>query len=226
MASPTSPGSGQPGGLKKPTGNSNKAPILNQSMKEDAWIKKLLDAVENNNSDTVDELLFIQKSKTKDLKETSRDAYGVKGLVEALFAAIRLDRSSLAKRLIKVPRIDLSERKGPLEKTALHQAVAMNRGYITEILLERPDRVSFIDLGDSNDRTALHEAIYCDNKAAFAELLEFGASIDALDKQGMTPLHFAIWQDKITPMARKLASGYSAEVNTRDHFGKSPSFRI
>ncbi|KAK3386480.1 ankyrin repeat protein, partial [Podospora didyma] len=77
------------------------------------------------------------------------------------------------------------------KRTPLHQAVIMGRIEVVEELLRHSECARFIDLGDINDRAAIHEAAARGHIDTLQMLLHSGAQVDVHDKMGMTPLHLA-----------------------------------
>ena len=106
-------------------------------------------------------------------------------------------------------------------KTPLHHAA--ERGNMEAVL--RLYRASNLDL-DSQDvkgRTALHLAIV--SKAPRSDsvmplLLNFKANISAADRQGRTPLHYAVWKTNLPK--QQFLHNFDTPVNIRDENGWTP----
>lgn len=206
---------------------------------EEEWSKKLVAAVNDGAAETVHMLLKVRRDAIRGSKDAeSEETFGDQGLLDALFAAIKENRSEIAKQLIKTRGIKLT-RQDDRKSTALHEAVAMGRTDVVRELLDHAKVVRYIDLGNDLGRAALHEAAGRGNDELVQLLLASGADIDVLDDQDMTPLHLVICLRKdstggeedeqpinnarvLLRMAKRLLSRYGARVNTKDQFSKKP----
>ena len=75
-----------------------------------------------------------------------------------------------------------------------------------------------VDTPDAHDgATALHSAAFFDRREVMGWLLKRGATIDAGDEAGRTPVMHALAGDKLQAAALLLAWG--AKADARDHFG-------
>ncbi|MDA3955988.1 ankyrin repeat domain-containing protein, partial [Oceanispirochaeta sp.] len=78
-----------------------------------------------------------------------------------------------------------------------------------------------IDTRDEMGRTALMRAVWMDNSEAVSRLLSSGADPNLKDKNGQTPLYFALqFSENESLLSLLLNSG--AEVDTVDNRGRSP----
>jgi ankyrin repeat protein len=75
--------------------------------------------------------------------------------------------------------------------------------------------------------TALHRAAYGGHRQIAQVLLDAGADLNAKDKQGFTPLHWAVYESLLLPEAQEVAKLLvvrGADVNARDREGSTPLF--
>jgi ankyrin repeat protein len=158
------------------------------------------------------------------------------GEATALFAALNASQKEAAELLIKAPKIVLATQTSLSKRTALHEAVALNNAPLVQILLERCETAHYIDAKDCDGRTALHQAVCFSAYPVIIHLLNYGANVDELDAQHLSPLHLLILNPFRTYeylkrtidthyVARALIN-YAAEVNTTADSGtKLPSIK-
>ena len=209
-------------------------------MKESEWTKSLADAARDDDSAfTIPFLLRTRRTILR--KPHGPKEYGEKCIIDCLFDT--MENKSLAqgdwiaKRLADALGAKLSTRHGKLERTALHQAVVNGRAKMVSHLLSHTECARFINLGDIEGRTAIHEAAARGNETILQDLLRVsGVQLDIPDSLGMTPLHLVIWlsekekgddqkleqRKRLSKIAQVLIEVEGAEVNTRDQFGRRP----
>lgn len=73
---------------------------------------------------------------------------------------------------------------------------------------------------DRKEKTPLHAAVSCENRAAMEMLVERGADTNAVDITGMTPLHVAAMLGRAAEAEWLLDHG--ARIDARDSFGDTP----
>jgi RNA polymerase sigma factor (sigma-70 family) len=100
--------------------------------------------------------------------------------------------------------------------TALSWAAWLNNAETVKILLDRGAKVN---AGDSEGRTALHEAAHWGGHITKL-LLDKGADVNARTKKGVTPVMLAAAAQQ--PDALSLMLEKEADVNARDDEGKTP----
>ncbi|KAI8329775.1 ankyrin repeat-containing domain protein [Choanephora cucurbitarum] len=87
-------------------------------------------------------------------------------------------------------RIDINQRHGARQMTALHMAALTNFHQGLQRLVDHPDLD--INQRDTQGLTAVHYAARQNCAEALEVLIESGARIDVYDRQGRLPLHYAI----------------------------------
>jgi uncharacterized protein len=109
-----------------------------------------------------------------------------------------------AKRLLDNGLADVN-RRGNMNRTALHYAAYSGQKYIIALLIEKRADVNARDFGG---RTPLHYAV--GNPDVVRLLVESGADVNAKDKEGRTPLDYA------ESVARSLAAHNENADHARD----------
>jgi ankyrin repeat protein len=120
--------------------------------------------------------------------------------------------------------IDIGDR---WERTPLMFAARMGHCEAVEILLDHdakansrsqadPTRINRAGIGT----TSLHHAVEGEHQEVVEKLIEYGASIDALNKWAESPLHFAA-ADGLTQIAELLLDN-GAAINRQDVHGMTP----
>jgi ankyrin repeat protein len=212
------------------SGKANDGEHVSLKMTETQWNDKFKAAADENNDKTVEELLCKRPIVhtgwgSKEHKDSDKDV-----VVAALFDAIRRGQVPMVKTIIRSKEFKWGHRYGDLERTALHEAVDVEKEDIVRELLRHSESAKYIDLGDAYRRTALHIAASKGNRVIMKYLLSNQADVDARDHQEMSPLHMAVWEnssnlDKYRD-AVKLLLENGAKVNTRDQSRKTPAIHI
>ncbi|KAI1638377.1 hypothetical protein F4809DRAFT_639677 [Biscogniauxia mediterranea] len=180
----------------------------------DSDIAKLLERTHNIKTDKPEGKSAVKENRPDD-----------DGISRALFAAIRNRRKSTAKLIVELRDVKLANRHGDLQRTVLHEAVAMKYDEVVQRLLDQSDSIRYVDVKDDDGRTALHEAAFRGYHDIMRLLLANRADINATDKQYLTPLHVVVVeQDSPSNIDKTLEIllAHGAEVNTRDVVGDSP----
>ncbi|KAI1485861.1 hypothetical protein F5X96DRAFT_657774 [Biscogniauxia mediterranea] len=191
--------------------------------------KQLEDAAANGRDSDIAKLLErthnvkIDKPEGKSaVKENRPDDDGIS---RALFAAIHNRRKSTANLIVELRDVKLGNQHGDLQRTVLHEAVAMKYDEVVQRLLDQSDSVRYVDVKDDDGRTALHEAAFRGYHDIMRLLLANRVDINATDNQYLTPLHVVVVeQDSRAKIDKTLEIllAHGAEVNTRDVVGDSP----
>ncbi|KAG2228447.1 hypothetical protein INT48_002728 [Thamnidium elegans] len=127
--------------------------------------------------------LYLSSGKSIDVKDTT---YGL----NLLCWACQCKSIEAVKKLIRQGYIDINERNGPHQITALHIAAAVNFYEGIDCLTEHPDLD--LNIKDAFGLTAVHYAAKHNKNDAVYTLLEVGARSDIFDQYGRLALHYAI----------------------------------
>jgi len=95
--------------------------------------------------------------------------------------------------------------------TALHCAATEGHVDVAELLLTRKGGTDLVHVADLEGRTALHTASSSGGTVMVKLLLDSGAQIDAQDREGYTPLHLAVMQERLEVVVHLVKMG--ADVN-------------
>ena len=108
--------------------------------------------------------------------------------------------------------------------TAFHASIFVERDIeVVRVLLDHGANVN--GPSDTNPRflaSSLHWAVSNKNIEIVELLLERGAEVDARDKNGETPLHWAVRTGPPAPQLVQLLLRSGADINARDYSGNSP----
>ncbi|GAA5815867.1 hypothetical protein MFLAVUS_009386 [Mucor flavus] len=127
--------------------------------------------------------LYLSSGKSIDVKDTT---YGL----NLLCWACQCKSIDAVKKIIQQGFIDINERNGPHQITALHVAAAVNFHEGIDCLTEHPDLD--LNIKDAFGLTAVHYAAKHSKNDAMYILLEAGARSDIFDRYGRLALHYAI----------------------------------
>ncbi|KAI7873172.1 ankyrin repeat-containing domain protein [Mucor mucedo] len=94
------------------------------------------------------------------------------------------------KKILQQGDIDINQRLGPHQITALHVAAAVDFSFGIDYLTQHPNLD--LNLKDVYGLTAVHYAARHSKTDSMATLLEAGARSDLYDRQGKSALHYAI----------------------------------
>ncbi|HET9952021.1 MAG TPA: ankyrin repeat domain-containing protein [Candidatus Eisenbacteria bacterium] len=157
------------------------------------------------------ELVVLLLDRRADL--TSRAKSGITPLV---LAAVSSDSAVAAILLARGARPDPAAPDG---YSALRSAVEASNPAIARMLLERG--------ADSNERYSppraerlLHRTVYHDSVDVARVLLEFGADVNVVDDNGLTPLHMAAREGNAELIRLLLAKG--ARIDARNKWNWTP----
>ncbi len=100
-----------------------------------------------------------------------------------------------------------------------HDMIARAQNDKLRLALEK-DAAHVVSARDRKEKTPLHAAVSCENRAAMEMLVEHGADINATDITGMTPLHVAAMLGREAEAQWLLDHG--ARRDERDIFGDTP----
>jgi len=109
--------------------------------------------------------------------------------------------------------------------TSLHQVALYQNAMISFNLLKTVDKSNddiskHTEAVDLFNRTPLHLASASGSFHVVEDLLSFGANINALDKAGNTPLHYAVLEDMVSLLIRK-----GANRDAKNKVGEIPSIQ-
>lgn len=97
----------------------------------------------------------------------------------------------------------------------LYKAVEVDRfEKVKEILQTDP---TLITGKDHDEFSVLHGAVMTENTEMIGFLLDQGADINALNDEGITPLHIALYPNVVTYLLN-----HGAEINKKSSFGSTP----
>ncbi|EFN63911.1 Transient receptor potential channel pyrexia [Camponotus floridanus] len=111
---------------------------------------------------------------------------------------------------------------GYFGQCSLHQVAVGNKGNVecTKLgcLLDAGARTD-----SKNDQTAMHLATLAQSVETIKELIKFGANVNAEDKEGRTPLHFAVSSArKSSELVKTLIKMHQLIRRTRHKYGYTP----
>ncbi|PNJ85074.1 POTEA isoform 1 [Pongo abelii] len=134
----------------------------------------------------------------------------------------------------KVPRKDLIvmlrdtdvNKKDKQKRTAVHLASANGNSEVVKLLLDRRCQLNILDNKKrtaltkmSMEITALHYAIYNEDKLMAKALLLYGADIESKNKHGLTPLLLGVHEQK--QQVVKFLIKKNANLNALDRYGRT-----
>ncbi|KAI5925056.1 hypothetical protein F4810DRAFT_708862 [Camillea tinctor] len=191
--------------------------------------KQLEEAAANGRDNEINKFLgrgpIAKTERTEGKTNARQERPDDEGVSAALFAAIRNRRKSTAKLIVELRDVGLNNRHGDLQRTVLHEAIAMKYRDVVQRLLIQSDSVRYVNMKDEDGRTALHEAAFRGYHGIMRDLLANRADINATDNQNLTPLHVVVVEHGSPSKIEKtleILLAHGAEVNTRDVFGDSP----
>ena len=183
---------------------------------------------------TLMHLLAVDSSKKERIKGVSRlieagatiDLYN-KDQMTPLMLAVKRRKTEIAKLLLKSgasPNV-VDRSRTPLLHTII--SCQQEKLALLDILIEAGCEV---DIRNEGGQTALHRAmlnhLHVKCLAPIEKLLQAGAHPNALDKNGMAPLHnIAQWEKKDPAEALKLMKKFGADIDIRDHQGMTSLLR-
>ncbi|GAA5804985.1 hypothetical protein HPULCUR_010495 [Helicostylum pulchrum] len=156
---------------------------LNVSSSSSATPKKIKPNSDDQKLDLCLLDLYLSSGKSIDVKDTT---YGL----NLLCWACQCKSIEAVKKIIQQGFIDINERNGPHQITALHVAAAVNFHEGIDCLSEHPDLD--LNIKDAFGLTAVHYAAKHSKNDAMHTLLEVGARSDIFDRYGRLALHYAI----------------------------------
>lgn len=127
--------------------------------------------------------LYLSSGKSMDVKDAT---YGL----NLLCWACQCKSIEAVKKILQQGDIDINQRHGPHQITALHVAAAVDFSSGIDYLTQHPNLD--LNLRDIYGLTAVHYAARHSKIASMATLLEAGARSDMYDRQGKLALHYAI----------------------------------
>jgi ankyrin repeat protein len=183
---------------------------------------------------TLMHLLAADSSKKERIKGVSRlieagatiDLYN-KDQMTPLMLAVKRRKTEIAKLLLKSgasPNV-VDRSRTPLLHTII--SCQPEKLALLDILIEAGCEV---DIRNEGGQTALHRTmlnhLHVKCLAPIEKLLQAGAHPNALDKNGMAPLHnIAQWEKKDPAEALKLMKKFGADIDIRDHQGMTSLLR-
>lgn len=111
---------------------------------------------------------------------------------------------------------DVNTKDKLLSRTALHYAVQNENLYLSELLLDNGARINEDDMGNN----VFHVIAKNNTKSLFSLLADVNQGINAQDKGGRTPLHYAVINSSLEHIDYFISKG--ADLSIKDRKGMSP----
>uniref|UniRef100_A0A0D9RFP5 Uncharacterized protein n=1 Tax=Chlorocebus sabaeus TaxID=60711 RepID=A0A0D9RFP5_CHLSB len=118
----------------------------------------------------------------------------------------KLESMTVTKKTIDLNKRDVKKR------TALHWACV--NGHV-EVVTFLVDRKCQLDILDGESRTPLMKALQCQREACANILIDSGADLNVVDIYGNTALHYAVYSENLSMVAKLLSHGAVIEVQNK-----------
>jgi ankyrin repeat protein len=168
----------------------------------------------------------VRQLLAKGASVNAADAVGITPLI----AAASVNDADVVNLLLAHGADASAASRGPVG-TALQGAAANGNSALVKTLLARSSNVDAVSVDSAGTVkngpvqfghvTALHLAVLSVNRDAVRQILAAGASVDALDIRGMTPLMFAIGTDRPDPRIVRMLLQRGASTTLRSKAGES-----